>query len=114
MTPDGKVGLGFFGYGFMSEAHLEGLGFVDDGVALGICGPNLDRARATASRHGVDFITTEPDELLSIDGLDGVVIATPDHTHYDLTMRSINAGRHVFVEKPIANNAEQGRRCTRE
>ena len=109
MTRDGKVGLGFFGYGFMSEAHLEGLDFVEDGVALGICGPNLDRARATASRHGVDFITTDPDELLSVEGLDGVVIATPDHTHYDLTMQSINAGRHVFVEKPIASNAAQGR-----
>ncbi len=109
MTPDGKVGLGFFGYGFMSEAHLAGLDYVEDGVALGICGPNLERARATAAQHGVDFVTTDPAELLSVEGLDGVVIATPDHTHYPLTMESINAGRHVFVEKPIASNAGQGR-----
>ena len=64
MTRDGKVGLGFFGYGFMAEAHLAGLDHVDDAVALGICGPNAERARATGSRHGVDFATTVPEEQI--------------------------------------------------
>ena len=109
MTRDGKIGLGFFGYGFMAEAHLAGLEHVEEAVALGICGPNLEKARAVASRHKVDFVTTVPNELLALESLDGVVIASPDHTHYDLTMQSIQAGRHVFVEKPIASNVEQGR-----
>ena len=109
MTPDGKVGLGFFGYGFIAEAHLSGLDHIDEGIALGIFGPNVERAQETGSRHGVDFVTTDPDELLALDGLDGVVVATPDHTHHELTMKAIAAGKHVFVEKPIASNAEQGR-----
>lgn len=109
MTPDGKVGLGFFGYGFMAEAHLSGLKHVEGAAALGICGPNIERARAAAAKHGAGFPTADTQELLDVKGLDGVVIASPDHTHHELTMAAIRAGKHVFVEKPISTTAKQGR-----
>ena len=109
MTPDGKVGIGFFGYGFITRAHLSGLRHVQGARVLGICGPHADRARAVAAEFSVDFVTSNPEELLGLPGLDGVVVGSPDHTHHELTMAAIRAGKHVFVEKPIATNARHGR-----
>lgn len=46
-------------------------------------------------------------EILATDEVDGVVIATPSHTHYALTKRALLAGKHVYVEKPISTNADE-------
>lgn len=49
------------------------------------------------------------DELLSKEELQGVIIATPSHTHYPLVKKALNAGKHVYVEKPIAINSEEAK-----
>jgi hypothetical protein len=41
--------------------------------------------------------------------LDGVIIAVPDHNHAPITMRAMQAGKHVFCEKPLTNNIEEAR-----
>jgi len=51
-------------------------------------------------------------EILGIDEINGVVIATPSHTHYALTKKALEAGKHVYVEKPIATNSEEARELT--
>ena len=43
--------------------------------------------------------------------MDAVVIATPVFTHFDLASRALRAGKHVFVEKPLAASSERGRRA---
>jgi len=48
-------------------------------------------------------------QLLQTDEVDGVVIATPSHTHYPLTKKALEAGKHVYVEKPIATNSEEAK-----
>lgn len=49
------------------------------------------------------------DQIIENDEIDGVVIATPSHTHYPLTKKALNAGKHVYVEKPIATSSEEAR-----
>ncbi|MFN8614930.1 MAG: Gfo/Idh/MocA family oxidoreductase [Vampirovibrionales bacterium] len=46
--------------------------------------------------------TTQFNELLSSEQLDGIVIATPSHTHAALASQALAAGKHVYVEKPLA------------
>src|SRR5579864_9494670 len=46
------------------------------------------------------------EELLESE-LDAVLIATPISTHYDLALQALSAGKHVFVEKPLAESAEK-------
>ena len=46
--------------------------------------------------------TNNIDNVLSSRDVDGVVIATPSHTHYNLVKKALDAGKHVYVEKPIA------------
>jgi predicted dehydrogenase len=94
------------------------------GVAgLGHWGPNLARnfdelAELTwlcdldasllerfAKRHPQARLTTSFEELLADTSLDAVVVATPVVTHYELARQALAAGKHVFVEKPMALHA---------
>jgi predicted dehydrogenase len=95
-------------------------------VGLGYWGPNL--LRALAEMPGVDLAwicdldeqlldgfgkrypgpirTTDVGRLLDDPKLDAIVLATPVFTHFDLASRSLDAGKHTFVEKPLAPSSE--------
>jgi predicted dehydrogenase len=51
------------------------------------------------------------DELLADDSLDGVLLATPVPTHADLAVRVLQAGKHCFVEKPLAQSVADAERA---
>jgi predicted dehydrogenase len=53
----------------------------------------------------------QPEQLLADDGVDAVVITTPDHQHADLVVAAAAAGRHVLVEKPFATSVEDADRA---
>src|SRR6185295_4915663 len=96
-------------------------------VGLGYWGPNLarnfdrlpgaeltwlcDASQEALERWGAAFptarTTTELDDLLNDEALDAVVIATPVPTHADLATRVLGAGKHCFVEKPLARTEEE-------
>src|SRR5256885_12110092 len=51
--------------------------------------------------------TTRFDDLLKDSEIDGIVIATPAGFHYEMARAALNAGKHVFVEKPIARTVTE-------
>jgi predicted dehydrogenase len=97
-------------------------------VGLGYWGPNLARVlnqstrchfsaccdvdAAKLGKIAKQYPTLQPfrtfDELLASD-LDAIVIATPISTHHALASRALRAGKHVFVEKPLADSTEKSR-----
>ena len=96
-------------------------------VGLGYWGPNLVRNLADAPAFDVSYlcdVRTKPletlarrypgvlptsrfEDMLEDDTLDAVAIATPVSTHFSLAMAALEAGKHVFVEKPLAASSEQ-------
>jgi predicted dehydrogenase len=94
-------------------------------VGLGYWGPNLlrvlvdrtdvevrwicDTDRTRLERFGRRYpnvrLTTDLNDVLDDPELDGVLLATPVFTHYDLARRCLEAGKHTFVEKPLASSA---------
>jgi predicted dehydrogenase len=95
----GVVGLGYWGPNLARNfASLPGaeLRWICDGDA-----EQLERA---APRFPGVRPTTDLDELLADEELDAVAIATPVPTHAPLARRSLAAGKHVFVEKPLAQS----------
>jgi predicted dehydrogenase/threonine dehydrogenase-like Zn-dependent dehydrogenase len=64
-------------------------------------------ARATATRYGARLAATDADEVIAADSVDAVVIATRHDTHAEYAARALEAGKHVFVEKPLAIDADQ-------
>ena len=69
---------------------------------VAICGRNRDNAKALANKYNIDAVYTEYDQFLTHDGLDAVVIATPNDLHHSMAIDAIEAGLHVMCEKPLA------------
>lgn len=59
-------------------------------------------AATLANKHGIPHAATDFKSVLSDDSIGAVVIATPHHTHAALAKEALEAGKHVFVEKPLA------------
>jgi predicted dehydrogenase len=94
------VGLGIWGTNHaLAYAEYHGCE-----LAL-VCDADPARARATGEKLGVKW-TDDLAEVAASD-VDGVSIATPDHLHTAVTMKMLDAGKSVFLEKPLATSVEE-------
>jgi predicted dehydrogenase len=99
--------LGFIGTGGVADVHRKAIELVD-GATLGAV-YDIDSARCSAmAGQGQARVCATVDELL--DNSDAIYILTPPHTHRELVMRALEAGKHVLCEKPLAISLEDGRR----
>jgi predicted dehydrogenase len=101
----GIVGLGYWGPNL--ARNLNSL----ESCELAWCcdGSDASRARWQTAYPDARF-TADFDDLLSDPDLDAIAITTPVLTHAELTERTLEAGKHCFVEKPLALTAAEGRR----
>lgn len=72
--------------------------------------PREIRREALAQRFPAIEVTGDPGHVLSDPEIDAVVIATPTSTHFDLVRAGLEAGKHVFVEKPITDSVAEARK----
>jgi predicted dehydrogenase len=101
----GVVGTGWFG-GVLADAANE-----IDGAAVVSCYARSEPARrAFADGHGCDAAGSL-DELLDDPRIAGVFVVTPHSTHVEILERAAAAGKHVFVEKPLALTVDDARRA---
>ncbi|MGH7305553.1 MAG: Gfo/Idh/MocA family protein, partial [Candidatus Rokuibacteriota bacterium] len=96
------VGLGRWG-----EKHLRVLHEI--GVTLWVADVSPERL-AWAVRHGVAPSRAVTDYHEALDAVDAVDVVTAADSHYEVTSAGLAAGRHCFVEKPLARTAGEGRR----
>ena len=89
------------GLGFMGDMHFEGWKHVRNSAIRGVWTWNAEKAKAKAKGMGVKAYDSFED-VLSDDGVDVVDICTPSYTHMEFSIKSMAAGKHIFVEKPIA------------
>ena len=101
--------FGVFGYGMIADVHAEGLAHIEGVELIAVCGPREAGAREFAAKFGLAHAFTDPEQLLGLDEIDGVLVDAPDAFHHDLVMRSIRAGKHIFCEKPLAVTVEEAR-----
>jgi predicted dehydrogenase/threonine dehydrogenase-like Zn-dependent dehydrogenase len=104
----GRLGLGFIGAGNYASSsllpHLAG----DEHVELRHVATNRSLPAMNAQRRfGFSTVSTDADAVLGDDAVDAVFIVTRHHSHADLTCRALEAGKAVFVEKPLALSDEE-------
>jgi len=106
------IGIGFIGSGGIAQNHhlpvyqkLRDEGLVE---IVAIADVNEAVATATAERFRVLHVYTDYRELIARPDIDAVVVCTPNFLHKQPAIEAFQAGKHVFVEKPIALNAIEG------
>lgn len=111
----GTTGLriGIAGCGRAARVHVGRLSVLDGVRIVGCADPDLDAARSlvssvkSASLEGSVEAFTDHKELLARTNPDALAIFTPHRSHYRPAMDALQAGCHVFVEKPLSTNAQE-------
>jgi predicted dehydrogenase len=107
----GKVRVGIIGTSWWTEMmYLPSLRSHAGAEIAAICGRDRGRAEELAKANSIPRVFTDHRGLIGSGDVDAVVVATPDDLHLPMTMDALDAGLHVLCEKPIANNADDGRR----
>lgn len=94
------IGAGYWGpnlaRNFRNSPHWD---------LVAVCDLDPARAQKVIGARSTVEVATDVDEILARDDIDAVAIATPARTHAPLALRALAAGKHVLVEKPLADTA---------
>ncbi len=103
----GKTRVGIIGCGGMARSHASRMSEVLDRVDItAVVDLDLDRAKAVAEHlPSKPAISTNYEEVL--DELDAALVVLPHHLHHPVTVKCLEAGKHVMVEKPMANSEQE-------
>jgi len=108
--PSDRIGLGFIGTGGMGKAHVRGFIKEPDVDIVAVCDVYDEHLKqAVDLTEGKAKGYKDYRELLERKDIDAVVIATPDHWHALPMIHACEAGKDVYVEKPLSLTIEEGR-----
>jgi predicted dehydrogenase len=109
-----RVVVGVIGPGGMGSNHISGLVRRPDVEIAYVC--DVDKNRLAGAARAVEQgskrapnAVTDMRRLLDDKDIDAVFIATPDHWHSPAAILALDAGKHVYVEKPMSHNIREGR-----
>jgi predicted dehydrogenase len=114
-----RVKMGFIGVGNMGGAHLSYFLKQKDAlnvevVAVSDCySVRLDKAKAKVVEAGNANVATYADyrKLLDDKNVDAVLVATPEHWHAKMLMDALDAGKDIYLEKPLCLKFEDAKKC---
>ncbi len=109
-----KVVIGLIGPGGMGMSHLRAFVQYPDVSVAYVCDPDADRLNRAASEvekssGRAPKAVKDMRRVFEDRAVDAVVIATPDHWHTPAALLALDAGKHVYVEKPCSHNVREGR-----
>ncbi len=107
-----RLRIGVIGCGGMAGGHMKQLVKIRDAENLelaGVCDIFDKRAQAAAQVTG-GKIYKDYRRVLDNKDIDYVLIATPEHWHYQIAADALDAGKHVYVEKPMTHTAEESKK----
>jgi xylose dehydrogenase (NAD/NADP) len=105
------VNWGFLSTAAINDLVLAGARLSDRVDVVAVGSRSADRARAWASERGIPRAHGSYEELLADDEVEAVYISLPNGLHVEWTLRALEAGKHVLVEKPFSRHAHEVERC---
>jgi predicted dehydrogenase len=104
------IRVGVIGYGYWGPNLVRNFYETPGAEVAWVSDMRADRLKQVQSRYPTIKVTEKHLDLINDPAVDAVLIATPVSTHFDLAMQALQAGKHVFVEKPLASTAEKVQR----
>jgi predicted dehydrogenase len=108
------INIGVIGYGYWGPNLVRNFSELGISQVVSVSDLNPKRLELLKSRYPGIQTFNDFREILSDPRIDVVVIATPVSTHYQLALSALEAGKHVFVEKPLAQSSDDARRLIEE
>lgn len=103
---DTKLGVGVIGtHAWADKAHLPAYVAHDRVNLVAVCDIDEGRARAAAEKFGARKVYTKADEMIADPEVQMVDVCSPTHTHLALSLKAIDAAKHVLSEKPLHTEA---------
>jgi 2-hydroxy-4-carboxymuconate semialdehyde hemiacetal dehydrogenase len=98
------------GPGAFGQKHLDAIRNIDGVETVCLVGRRLEETRVVANTYSIPMATTELSDALKIKNADAVILATPTQIHAKQAIDCMNAGKHVQIEIPLADNIEDAGR----
>ena len=92
------------GAGAFGQKHLDAIQKIDDVQVVSLVGRELEPTRAVAAKYGIPHVTTDLAEALAQSGVGAAILCTPTQIHASQAMQCLDAGKHVQVEIPLADD----------
>ena len=102
-----QIGIGVLGCGYWGPLLVRNFRGLPDCQVKAVCDMSEARLKHLVTLYPDVEGITDPQQFINGSGLDAVVIATPVKHHYSLAKASLLAGKHTFIEKPMASSSEE-------
>lgn len=102
-----NVKIGFVGLRNVGRGHAKRLASMDEVTVTGLCDTLPERLKAAVDEIGDVPCFLDYDEMLEKAEMDAVVISVPNHLHVPFGVKALEAGKHIYVEKPLAHCSKE-------
>lgn len=96
--------IGVLGAGHLGKIHIKCIKDIPEYELVGFYDPVPENATLVAKEHDIKAFASIDELLMEVDLID---IVTPTLSHHECAMQALNAGKHVFIEKPVTNTIEE-------
>lgn len=104
---NGKLTLGMIGVGNWGKNVLRNMASIPKVELKAICDPSPQNLQKAAAQYPGVATSADPDPILADKSIAAVAIATPPTTHHAVAKKALEAGKHVFVEKPMTMSSAE-------
>ncbi len=104
-----SLGVALVGYGYWGPNLLRNYMELPEAEIKWVCDPDPEALEKAQARYPAVPVTTDYDQVLADPAVDAVLVATPISTHHGLARAALEAGKHVFVEKPMTHDVASSR-----
>lgn len=94
------------GAGAFGVKHLDGIKNIEGVEVVSLVSRDLEKTKQVAERYGIGHVTTELSDALAQPGVEAAILCTPTQMHAAQAIQCMEAGKHVQVEIPLADNWE--------
>lgn len=107
------INISIVGPGRVAKRLANAIHLMDEIKLWSICSRQLDNAKSFADQYNATAAVSAYDNfnnMLKDPNLHAVIIATPDNFHFQYASEALKHGKHIFIEKPLCTNIEEGKR----
>ncbi|MCF6332304.1 MAG: Gfo/Idh/MocA family oxidoreductase [Draconibacterium sp.] len=103
-----NIKIAMVGAGYIADYHTRGLQSIPGVEVAVVVAKTIEEAQKFADKYGIKEVTDDVATLYGRDDIDAAVIGTPNKFHAPFAINFLKNGKDVFLEKPMAMNAEEG------